>query len=123
MRRRFLVHLERTLSKGNFFCAKGKVFEKQMPHPLYLPGIMEKTNIELFFTLALYHIMPKIEAFLDKEWDIPKISTLYCPPRGAYLGNAPLLGCYPTDNVLQTTCSLQMTTRFHMLVIQFLHEN
>jgi len=92
MRRRCLVHLERALSKGNFFCAKGKVFEKQTPHPLYLPSIMEKTNMEFCFTLALYHIMPKIEAFLDKEWDIPKISTLYCPLRGAYLGMPPSLG-------------------------------
>ncbi len=69
------MHLEGILSKGNFFCAKGKVFEKQMPHPLSLPDIMEKTDIEFFFTSALYHMMPKIEAFLDKEWDVPEIST------------------------------------------------
>jgi hypothetical protein len=89
MRRRFLVCLEGTLFKGNFFCAKGKVFEKQMPHRLYLPGIMEKTNIEFVSTGALYHILPKIEEFLDMEWDIPKISTPVLSTEGCLFGECP----------------------------------
>ncbi len=113
------------LVQGNLSSAKCKVFEKKNARSIVFSRYHRENVFRNFFTGALCQVMLKIEAFQNthlSQGDIHKISTPRLSSKGQLiLGMPPSLGL--THNVLQTTCSLQMTTTLHMLVIQVLHED